>query len=75
MSAFNSEGGRYMLAEFRRMKLRTRLAVCLRISLAIVLVIFGVAQLAAPAKASAAAGVGEVFVTALSQEVYGWARS
>jgi hypothetical protein len=64
-----------MLAEFRRMKLRTRLAVCLRISLAIVLVIFGVAQLAAPAKASAAAGVGEVFVAALSQEVYGWARS
>ncbi len=64
-----------MLAEFRRMKLRTRLAVCLRVALAIVLVIFGVAQLIAPAKASAAAGGGEILVTALSQEVYGWARA
>ena len=51
------------------------MAICLRIALAISLVIFGIAQLIAPAKARGAASVDEVLVTALRLEVYVWARS
>jgi hypothetical protein len=61
MPEFKRQGGRNMITDFRRMKLRTRLAICIRITVALLLVIFGIAQLVLPAKAQIVTCVDEAF--------------
>jgi hypothetical protein len=61
MPEFKRQGGRNMIAAFRRMKLRTRLAICIRVTVALLLVIFGIAQLIMPAKAQSVTCVDEAF--------------